>query len=94
MHYRQNRTNSADVAEIVLMRPGDTLFLHTDGVYDRSDAEERLQIEEVLREQCLLPAKDICNALLDYTLKKTDHLKQIGEADRIDDKTVFAIKRH
>jgi serine phosphatase RsbU (regulator of sigma subunit) len=91
---RQRRANSADVAEITLMSPGDTLFLYTDGVYDGSDREERRQLEGVMREHCLLPAKDICNALLEYALKKDDHLRQIGEQDRIDDKTVFIIKRN
>jgi hypothetical protein len=47
-----------------------------------------------MREHCVLPAKDICNALLEYALKKDDHLRQIGEQDRIDDKTVFIIKRN
>ncbi len=47
-----------------------------------------------MREQCRLPAKDICNALLQYALKEDDHLRQIGEQDRIDDKTVFIIKRN
>jgi serine phosphatase RsbU (regulator of sigma subunit) len=71
------------------MSPGDILFLYTDGVYDGSDREERRQLEAVMREHCLLPAKDICNALMGYALKKDDHLRQIGEPDRIDDKTVF-----
>ena len=65
------------------MSPGDTLFLYTDGGYDGSDEEERRQIEAVMREQCLLPAKDICNALLEYALKKDDHFRQIGEEDGI-----------
>jgi serine phosphatase RsbU (regulator of sigma subunit) len=76
------------------MSPGDILFLYTDGVYDGSDGEERRQLQEVMRERYLSPAKDICNALLEYALKKDDHLRQIGEQDRIDDKTVFIIKRN
>jgi len=36
----------------------------------------------------------ICNALLDYALRRDDELRQRGEQDRIDDKTVFIIKRH
>jgi hypothetical protein len=39
------------------------------------------------------PAREICNALLDYALKRDERLQQIGEADIIDDKTVFIIKR-
>jgi serine phosphatase RsbU (regulator of sigma subunit) len=86
--------NSSDVAEITLMSPGDILFLYSDGVYDGTDKEERLQLEKVMREHNLLPAKDICNALLEYAVKRDDRLRQIGEEDRIDDKTVFIIKRN
>jgi serine phosphatase RsbU (regulator of sigma subunit) len=90
----QWRANSSNVAELTLMSPGDILFLYTDGVYDGSDKEERQQLETVLRDHHALSAKDICNALLEYAVKKDDHLRQIGEQDRIDDKTVFIIKRH
>jgi hypothetical protein len=38
-------------------------------------------------------ARDICNALLEHATKEDDHLRQIGEEDLIDDKTVFIIKR-
>ena len=94
IQFRERRANSSDVADITLMSPGDILFLYTDGVYDGSDREERRQLEAVMREHCLLPAKDICTALMGYALKKDDHLRQIGEPDRIDDKTVFIIKRN
>jgi serine phosphatase RsbU (regulator of sigma subunit) len=91
---RHRRSNSSDVAELTLMSPGDILFLYTDGVYDGSDKEERQHLENVMREHNLLPAKDICNALLEYALKRDDRLRQTGEEDRIDDKTVFIIKRN
>src|SRR6266568_325923 len=91
---RQRRANSSDVAELTLMSPGDIFFLHTDGVYDGSDKEERQQLENVMREHNLLLPKDICKALLDSALKRDDRLRQIGEQDRIDDKTVFIIKRN
>ena len=94
MQFRQRRASPADVAEITLINPGDVLFLYTDGVYDGSDEEERQELEAVMREHCLLPAKDICNALLEHAQKEDDHLRQIGEQDRIDDKTVFIIKRN
>jgi len=94
LELRQRRAKSSDVAELTLMSPGDIFFLYTDGVYDGSDKEERQQLENVMREHNLLPAKDICNALLEYTLKRDDRLRQIGEEDRIDDKTVFIIKRN
>src|SRR6266850_3191065 len=94
LEFRQRRAKSSDVAELTLMSPGDILFLYTDGIYDGSDKEERGQLESIMREHCLLPAKDMCNALLEYALKRDDRLRQIGEEDRIDDKTVFIIKRN
>jgi serine phosphatase RsbU (regulator of sigma subunit) len=94
LRVREKRANSSDVAEITLMSPGDILFLYTDGVYDGSDDEQHQQLEAVLREHCWRPAKEICNALMQYALKEDDHLRKIGEPDRIDDKTVFIIKRN
>jgi serine phosphatase RsbU (regulator of sigma subunit) len=94
LHLRQRRATSSDVAELTLMSPGDILFLYTDGVYDGTDDEQRGQLEAVMREHCQLPAKDICSALLKHALRKDDELRQIGEQDRIDDKTVFIIKRN
>src|SRR5229473_447815 len=93
LEVRETRVNSSDVAELMLLSPGDIFFLYTDGVYDGSDKEERQQLEGVMRERYRQPAKEICNALLEYAVKKDDHLRQIGEQDRIDDKTVFIIKR-
>jgi serine phosphatase RsbU (regulator of sigma subunit) len=94
LEFRQRRANSSGVAELTLMSPGDTLFLYTDGIYDGSDREEREQLETIMREHSLLPAKDMCNALLEYAVKRDDRLRQIGQEDRIDDKTVFIIKRN
>jgi serine phosphatase RsbU (regulator of sigma subunit) len=91
---RQRGAKSSDIAELTLMSPGDILFLYTDGVYDGSDKEERGQLESVMREYCRLPAKDMCNAFLEYALKRDDRLRQIVEEDRIDDKTVFIIRRN
>src|SRR5437879_6903013 len=93
LELRQRRAKSSDVAELTLPSPGDIFFLSTDGVYDGSDKEERQQLEGVMRERYRQPAKEICNALLEYAVKKDDRLRQIGEQDRIDDKTVFIIKR-
>ena len=90
---RGRRVNSSDVAELTLLSPGDIFFLYTDGVYDGSDKEERQQLEGVMREHYRQPAKEICNALMDYAVKRDERLRQIGEQDRIDDKTVFIIKR-
>jgi hypothetical protein len=46
-----------------------------------------------MRKHCRLPAKEISKALLEYALEKDEQLKRIHEEDRIDDKTVFVIKR-
>jgi serine phosphatase RsbU (regulator of sigma subunit) len=90
---RKRQVNSSDVAEITLMSPGDILFLYTDGVYDGTDEEDRRLLEGVMRDHKDEPAREICNALLEYAVKRDKHLQQIGEADVIDDKTVFIIKR-
>jgi serine phosphatase RsbU (regulator of sigma subunit) len=93
MQFRPRPANSSDVAEITLMSPGDILFLYTDGVYDGSDAEERQHLEVVMQEHYSKSARDICTAVLEHATKEDDRLRQIGEEDRIDDKTVFIIKR-
>lgn len=90
---REGAVNSSNVAELTLLSPGDIFVLYTDGVYDGSDKEVRQQLEGVMREHYRQPAKEICNALLECAVKNDDHLRQIGEQDRIDDKTVFIIKR-
>jgi serine phosphatase RsbU (regulator of sigma subunit) len=91
---RQESADSSDVAELTLLSPGDIFFLYSDGVYDGSDKEERRQLEIVMREHNRQTPKDICNALLEYAVKRDDRLRQIGEEYRIDDKTVFIIKRN
>jgi serine phosphatase RsbU (regulator of sigma subunit) len=93
LQLRPREANSSDVAEITLMSPGDILFLYTDGVYDGSDEEERQHLESVIRDHQWQSARDICNALLEHATRDDDHLRQIGEEDRIDDKTVIIIKR-
>ena len=93
MQLRPRGANSSDVAEITLMSPGDILFLYSDGVYDGNDDEELRHLESVMREHYGESAREICNALLAHATRDDDHLRQIGEDDRIDDKTVFIIKR-
>ena len=93
LQLRQGVAEAANVAELTLMSPGDILFLYTDGVYDGSDKEDRRELEEVMRRHCGEPAKEISSALLQYAREKDDRLRQIGEPDRIDDKTVFIIRR-
>src|SRR5262249_15222871 len=93
MKLRPREANASDVAEITLMSSGDILLLYTDGVYDGSDDAERQHLEGVMREHYHQSAREICNALLKHATRDDDHLREIGEADRIDDKTVFIIKR-
>ena len=94
LQLRPREVNASDISEITLMSPGDILFLYTDGVYDGSDDEERQHLEAVVRDHYWQSAKDICNALLEHASRDDDHLRDIGEQDRIDDKTVFIIKRN
>jgi hypothetical protein len=46
-----------------------------------------------MRANSSLPAKDICAAVLEYALRRDQQLRDRDEADLIDDKTVFVIKR-
>ncbi|HEV3197459.1 MAG TPA: PP2C family protein-serine/threonine phosphatase [Bryobacteraceae bacterium] len=93
MRFRQSPANCSDVAEITLINPGDVLFLYTDGVYDGSDEEERRELEELMRAHSSLSAKDICSAVMAYAIGKDQRLRDCGERDLVDDKTVFVIKR-
>ena len=93
LNFRQREFDSSDVAEIRLMSPGDILVLYTDGVYDGSDQQARELLEGVLREHYRQPAKDICNALLDFAVEQDGHLRANGDEELIDDKTVFIVKR-
>jgi hypothetical protein len=92
MHFRKRPADYSDFAD-TLIKPGDILFLYTDGVYDGSDEEQRHDLEELMRDHQLLSAKDICNAVLERAVKIDDHSRDAGEQDLIDDKTVFIIKR-
>jgi serine phosphatase RsbU (regulator of sigma subunit) len=93
MDFRQTELDASDLGEITLMSPGDILVLYTDGVYDGSDKRERELLEAIMCKHYRKPARDICNALLDHAIKRDEQLRQNGEADMIDDKTVFIIKR-
>jgi len=93
VNLRQTEVGASDLGEITLLSPGDILVLYTDGVYDGSDKYGRELLEAVMQEHYREPAKDICNALLNHAVKQDERLRQNGEADMIDDKTVFMIKR-
>jgi serine phosphatase RsbU (regulator of sigma subunit) len=93
LDFHQTEIDASDLGQITLMSPGDILVLYTDGVYDGSDQQERELLEAVMHEHYRQPASDICNALLDHAMKRDERLRQNGEADMIDDKTVFIIKR-
>lgn len=94
LEFRRGLRSSSEVAEIMLINPGDILFLYTDGVYDGSDEEERLLLQSLLREHGRQSCKRICSAVMDYALSKDDSLRQDGDEKLIDDKTVFIIKRN
>src|SRR5437879_1895625 len=94
MAVRQRQINASNIAEITLMSPGDIVFLYSDGVYDGSDKEDRLRLEGIVRDHKESGAKEICNAILDYALKRDQYFHQIGEEDRIDDKTAVIIKHN
>ena len=93
LNLRNREFSSSDVGEITLMDPGDILVLYSDGVYDGSDPHVRAQLEAVLRDHYREPARDICNALMDYALEGDDRLRGNGDEALIDDKTVFIVKR-
>jgi hypothetical protein len=93
MGFRKNPADCSDIADITLINPGDILFLYTDGVYDGSDEEERRELEELMRTHSSLSAKEICSAVLGYATRKDQRLRDRGEGDLVDDKTVFIIKR-
>jgi serine phosphatase RsbU (regulator of sigma subunit) len=90
---RPSQITASDMDQITLMSPGDIIFLYTDGVYDGDDERDRHQIEQIFQQCKQKPAREICKAILDHALRNDEHLRQIGEPDRIDDKTVFIIKR-
>jgi serine phosphatase RsbU (regulator of sigma subunit) len=94
LEFRRGFSSSSDVVELMLINPGDILFLYTDGVYDGSDEEERLLLQSLLREHGRQPCKQICSAVMEYALSKDDSLRQDGDEKLIDDKTVFIIKRN
>jgi serine phosphatase RsbU (regulator of sigma subunit) len=93
MQSRTREVNPSDIAEITLMSPGDIVFLYTDGVFDGSDEQQQQNLEAVMRNHYRQSAKEICAALMDCALKNDEALRQRGEDDVIDDKTVFIIKR-
>jgi serine phosphatase RsbU (regulator of sigma subunit) len=93
MDVRRREFTTSDLGEITLMSPGDIIFLYSDGVYDGSDEQARLDIEAIVREYKTRPAKDICNAILNYAVKQDEYWRAAGEDDRIDDKTAFIIRR-
>lgn len=90
---RRSHMTSIDLDEITLMNRGDIVFLYTDGVYDGDDDVQKQEIETIIHNCKERPVKDICGAILDFAMAKDEHLKRIGESDRIDDKTVFLIRR-
>ena len=93
LRFRERSAGCSDITDIPLISPGDILFLYSDGVYDGSDEGERRELEAVVRAHSSRSARDICGAVLDHVVRR-DHTRTLrGEADLVDDKTVFIIKR-
>jgi serine phosphatase RsbU (regulator of sigma subunit) len=93
MNLRKRRIFSEDIAEITLINPGDILILYTDGVYDGSDAAGRQALEAILQKHHQEPARNICDALMEYALLQDEELRLKGDEALIDDKTVVVVKR-
>jgi serine phosphatase RsbU (regulator of sigma subunit) len=89
----RRQMDSSDLANITLMNRGDILFLHSDGIYDGTDEQDRSALEQVMRGNKDKSAREICDAVLAFAAQRDHELRAIGEEDRIDDKTVFVIKR-
>jgi len=90
---RPTQMTTADLDEITLMSSGEIIFLYTDGVFDGSGERDKEEIERIFRDCNRKPAKDICNGNLAYALISDGLLRETGQADLIDDETVFIIKR-
>src|SRR5260370_4878697 len=67
---RKRQMAASDVPEITLLGPGDILFLYTDGVYDRSDEQDRQEKEPIIRYRKQQPAIDTRRAILNYSLQQ------------------------
>jgi serine phosphatase RsbU (regulator of sigma subunit) len=93
MNLRKRRITSDDIAEITLIHRGDILVLYTDGVFDGSDAEVREALEEILQRRHNEPARNICDALMEFALLQDEELRLNDDESLIDDKTVFIVKR-
>ena len=93
LNFRETELNSSNLGEIMLMSSGDILVLYTDGIYDGSDKQERDQLEAVMREHYQQSAREICNGLLGYAIKRDERLRQNRNLDLIDDKTIVIVKR-
>ena len=93
MNLRKRRIRSDDISEITLINPGDILILYTDGVYDGSDAAARAALEAILQRRHAEPARNICDALMEYAVLQDEVLRVNGNEALIDDKTVLVVKR-
>jgi serine phosphatase RsbU (regulator of sigma subunit) len=93
MHMRQQPAERTEIADITLISPSDILFLYTDGVYDGSDEDDRRKLADLMRAHASLSAKEICAAVMKYAVERDAQLRDSGEPDVVDDKTVFIIKR-
>ena len=76
LKFRQ-RASTSDVAEIIPDEPRRHSFpLHGWSIRRQRCPRPRHKLEAVMRERCLLSAKDICNALLEFAVSKDDSSAQ------------------
>ncbi len=55
--------------------------------------EARALLEAILQQHQQEPARDICEALMEFALQQDEVLRANGDEALIDDKTVFVVKR-
>ncbi|HYP08352.1 MAG TPA: PP2C family protein-serine/threonine phosphatase [Bryobacteraceae bacterium] len=90
---RPSSADCSDIADIAFIDPGDILFLYSDGLYDGSAEDERLELEDIIRVHSLRSAREISSAILDYAVRRDRIRISLGQADLVDDKTVVVVKR-
>ncbi len=79
------------ISERIIIRPGDSLVLYTDGITDASNAGEQFygmeRLVEALKKHPRKPAQQILEAVL------SDVRNWVGEAQQFDDITLMVIAR-
>lgn len=77
-------------AERIVLKPGDTLFLYTDGVTEARNQQNELYGERQLLKALLLAPKEDVAAMIRYI--SAELARHVGSAPQSDDITMLAIK--